>query len=972
MHSSADRELQENIRAMPEPLREPLGLWLERFLQCHPVGLEWFADDSRRGRNLLNLVARSEFAGALVIRDWEWFATEELDGRLSQAPETKLRLPATGGTGAETVMQRLRQFRNRRLLHVLWRELTGAARVADTLQSLSDLADNLIAAATGYAEAEIRERFGTVRDDEGREIRIVVLAMGKLGGRELNFSSDIDLIFLYPGDGETDGRRALSAQEYFARLTRRIVALLDEATPEGFVYRVDTRLRPFGESGPPVVSFGALESYLLRHGRDWERYAYVKARVVDTQGNAGNDADAAAELMEQVIGPFVYRRYLDYGVFESLREMKALIAAEARKRKLADNIKLGPGGIREVEFIVQSLQLVRGGSDRKLKTPTLRTALMHLGRSGGLAAADVTSLIEAYDFLRRLENAIQAIRDQQLHDLPGSETDRARLALAMGYANWGDLAEDLGQRRTTVSSQFQAVAFRGHDAATPDERDSVSALWASAADEEEWSACLGAMGYTDAAAMAKTLVAFAGSASVGQIGKTGGERLSRFIPALFVALQGKQRPSVALRRVLDIVERILRRSAYVALLNENPVVLERLTNLCETSAWLAEEIGRYPLLLDELLDPRLYTAPLTREDMLGELQRRLDSQAATDSEQRIEILAQFQRATLFRIAVSDVTGDLPVMKVSDRLTELAEVVLNCALMIAWDDLAARHGRPHVRTEEGRRSAGLGVVAYGKFGGMELSYRSDLDVVFLHDGHGTEQVTDGAQPLDNSMFFARLVRRVVHFLTTQTGSGALYQVDTRLRPSGRSGLLVTSIEAFERYQDENAWTWEHQALLRSRPVAGSATVAREFERIRAETLKHRVRRDRLLREVRAMREKMRSQLDKSDSRRFDLKQGEGGLGDIEFLVQYLVLRNADRHPAVIHYPDNIRQLGTLAAAGCLDEVSVLRLQKTYKDYRLRLHRLALDEKEPFAPGDDFAEERTFVTALWHRLIVRDDS
>jgi glutamate-ammonia-ligase adenylyltransferase len=973
MHWSADRELQENVRAMPEPLREPLGLWLERFLQHHPLGLEWFADDSRRARNLLKLVACSEFAGALVIRDWEWFATAELDGSLSQAPETKPRLPATSGTGAETVMQRLRQFRNRKLLHILWRELAGAARVTDTLQSLSDLADNLIAAATGHAEAEIKERFGTVRDDEGREIRIVVLAMGKLGGRELNFSSDIDLIFLYPGDGETDGKRALSAQEYFARLTRRIVALLDEATPEGFVYRVDTRLRPFGDSGPPVVSFGALESYLLRHGRDWERYAYVKARVVDTRGSDKDDPDPAAELMEQVIGPFVYRRYLDYGVFESLREMKTLIAAEARKRKLADNIKLGPGGIREVEFIVQSLQLVRGGSDRKLKTPALRTALMYLGRSGGLTAADVTSLTEAYDFLRRLENAIQAIRDQQLHDLPTIVTDRARLALTMGYANWKDLAEDLGQRRATVSSQFQAVAFRGHDAVPPpDDRDSVSALWASAADEEEWSARLCAMGYTDAAAMAKTLVAFAGSASVGQIGKTGGERLRRFIPALFVALQGKQQPSVALRRVLGIVERILRRSAYVALLNENPVVLDRLTGLCEASAWLAEEIGRYPLLLDELLDPRLYTAPLTREDMLGELQRRLDSHAATDSEHRIEILAQFQRATLFRIAVSDVTGNLPVMKVSDRLTELAEVVLNRALMIAWDDLAARHGRPYVRTDEGRRSAGLGVVAYGKFGGMELSYRSDLDLVFLHDGHGTEQITDGAQPLDNSMFFARLVRRVVHFLTTQTGSGALYQVDTRLRPSGRSGLLVTSIEAFERYQDENAWTWEHQALLRSRPVAGSATVAREFERIRAETLKHRVRRDRLLREVREMREKMRSQLDKSDGRRFDLKQGEGGLGDIEFLVQYLVLDNADRHPAVIHYPDNIRQLGTLAAAGCLDEASVLRLQKTYKDYRLRLHRLALDEKEPFAVVDDFAEERAFVTALWHRVIVRDDS
>jgi glutamate-ammonia-ligase adenylyltransferase len=951
---------------MPGPLREPLTLWLDRFLQSHPVGLGWFADDPRRGQHLLKVVACSEFAGSAVIRDWEWFATAALDGWLAQGPETKIRLPATDGTDASAVMQRLRQFRNRKLLHILWRDIAGVAGVAETLQSLSELADNLVTVATRYAEAEFGDRFGTPRDALGRELGIVVLAMGKLGGKELNFSSDIDLIFLFPGDGETDGKRALTAQEYFTRLTRRIVALLDEVTAEGFVYRVDTRLRPFGDSGPPVVSFGALESYLLRHGRDWERYAYVKARVIDTHGYAG--VNLAAELMEQVIGPFVYRRYLDYGVFESLREMKSLIAAETRKRKLANNIKLGPGGIREVEFIVQSLQLVRGGSDHKLKTPALRTALRHLGLTGGLTAADAASLTEAYDFLRRLENAIQAIRDQQLHDLPASVADRARLALAMGYASWAELTEELDRRRETISSQFSAVAFRGRDATLEsDSGDSVSALWSSAAGEEEWSARLAAMGYTDDAGLAKALVAFAGSASVGQIGKTGGTRLRRFIPALLAVLDRKQQPAVVLQRVLGIVERILRRSAYVALLNENPLALERLVSLCETSAWLAEEIGRYPLLLDELLDPRLYTAPLTREDMLGDLQRRMDSHAATDSEQRIEILAQFQRATLFRIAVADVSGKLPIMKVSDRLTELAEVVLNRALTIAWDDLAAKHGRPCVRTDQGRRSAGLGVIAYGKFGGMELSYRSDLDLVFLHDGHGAEQVTDGAQPLDNSMFFVRLVRRVVHFLTTQTGSGALYQVDTRLRPSGRSGLLVTGIEAFERYQDENAWTWEHQALLRSRSVAGSATVAREFERIRTDTLKHRVRRNRLLNDVREMRAKIRSQLDRSDTRRFDLKQGEGGIGDIEFLVQYLVLYNADRHPAVIHYPDNIRQLGTLAAAGCLEESSVLRLQKIYKDYRLRLHRLALDEKEPFAGSNDFVEERAFVMAAWHRIM-----
>lgn len=961
MSASADKELQESIRDLPEALRDPVNLWLGHFRESHPLGLEWFADDSRAGFDLLRLVACSEFAGSAVIRDWEWFASAALDGRLAQPPEIGLR-PAVVDADDHAIKRRLRQFRNRNLLHILWRDLARGAAVPETLMSLSELADSLTRVATEYAEAEFHRRFGKPRDKSGREMRIVVLAMGKLGGRELNFSSDIDVIFLFPGDGETDGERQLSAQEYFTRLSRRIVELLDEVTVDGFVYRVDTRLRPFGHSGPPVVSFGAFESYLLRHGRDWERYAYVKARVIDT----GADGGPAAELMQQIIHPFVYRRYLDYGVFESLREMKALIAAEAKKRKLQHNVKLGPGGIREIEFIAQSLQLVRGGSDRKLKTPALRQALQHLGRTGALPVAEATSLLGAYDFLRRLENAIQAIRDQQLHDLPASPTDRARLALALGYESWAGLSEALEEFQETVRTAFAEVAFRGADAA-PGDDGPVAALFTAMADVGEWQTALEQLGHADSREMAEALVAFCGSASVAQIGKAGSSRLRRFIPALLSALQERSQPAVVLKRVLGIVEHIMRRSAYVALLNENPVVLDRLVDLCETSAWLAEEIGRYPLLLDELLDPRLYTAPLTRESMLAELQRRLDSLASTESEQQIEVLAQFQRATLFRIAVADVTGNLPIMKVSDRLTELAEIVLTRTLSIAWSDLAARHGRPVVRSERGLRPAGFGVIAYGKFGGMELSYRSDLDLVFLHDGHGTDECTDGAKPLENSMFLGRLVRRVVHFLTTQTHSGALYQVDTRLRPSGRSGLLVTSIEAFERYQEENAWTWEHQALLRARPVAGSATVAREFERVRVETLRNRVRRDRLLHDVTEMRARMRGQLDKSDDDRFDLKQGEGGIGDIEFLVQYLVLKNAHAHPAVIHYPDNIRQLGTLAAARCLDAEDVARLQEIYKRYRLRLHRLALDEKASFASSSDFAGERDFVVSLWNRVM-----
>jgi glutamate-ammonia-ligase adenylyltransferase len=371
-------------------------------------------------------------------------------------------------------------------------------------------------------------------------------------------------------------------------------------------------------------------------------------------------------------------------------------------------------------------------------------------------------------------------------------------------------------------------------------------------------------------------------------------------------------------------------------------------------------------LLDELLDPRLYSNRLTRDDIRLEVAQRLSWQGTVDSERQVEVLCQYQRATLFRIAVADISNQLPVMKVSDSLTDIAEVILDEALRIAYRDLVAVHGEPGMDTSDGYRTAGFGVVAYGKFAGLELSYKSDLDLVFLHDSRGQNQLTNGAKPLDNSMFFARLARRIVHFLTAQTGSGNLYEIDMRLRPSGHSGLMVTSVEAFERYQEENAWTWEYQALLRSRPVAGSATIAREFERVRADTLRYRVALDRLKDDVRTMRQRMRKELDKSDHRRFDLKQGRGGIGDIEFIVQYLALRDARAHPAVIHYPDNIRQLGTLAAAGSLDPATARELQQIYQQYRLRLHRLALNELPPFVASVEFVNERHVVSQVWDGL------
>lgn len=961
MKSTARNQGPPGIEAVPAVLQQAVLLWLERFAEQSPEQQALFVESTRDWPDLWRLVACSEFAAKTVLRDWRWFR----EAVLSQRAPAGLGYDASQQEAdAGDLRSTLRCVRNRRMLQILWREVAGETEVYETLDCLSTLADQLIRASVSDARCRLVERYGVPRDEHGNELHFTVLAMGKLGGMELNFSSDVDLIFLYSGNGESDGPQRLSAQEYFSRLARHVVTLLDEVTPDGFVYRVDTRLRPFGDSGPPVVSYGALESYLVRHGRDWERYAYIKARVVDT----GVPVSTVTELMQGIVEPFVYRRYLDYGVFESLREMKALVSAEARKKTLASNLKLGPGGIREIEFIVQSLQLVRGGSDRKLRTTGLKAALRRLGRTHNLQAHDAAALADDYAFLRRLENAVQALRDQQEHETPVDPQDQARVALALGYPDWPELSQDLRKHRANAEQQFAAVAFRGNgESARTDISLQLASLWNSDATADDWEETIRTAGVAEARSVAEGLLGFRRGTAVRQIGKTGGKRLERFMPDLVLALANRAHPGLVLERVLGMVEQILRRSAYVALLNENPLVLDRLVGLCASSAWLAEEIGRYPVLLDELLDPRLYTTQLTREEMQAELDWRFEGLGNADSERRIEILAQFKRAVLFRIAVADISGGLPIMKVSDRLTELAEIVLDNALSIAWADLVEKHGKPRSSKDERLCDAGFGVVAYGKFGGMELSYRSDLDLVFLHDSAGADQHTVGDRPLENSMFFARLVRRVVHFLNTRTAAGVLYQVDTRLRPSGRSGLLVIGLEGFERYQVENAWTWEHQALLRSRPVAGSATVCREFERIRSQTLRKRVKREKLRGDVIEMRNRMRAQLDRSSNGRFDLKQGVGGIGDIEFIVQYLVLANADSHPAVIHYPDNIRQLGVLGAAGCLGERDVIRLQEIYKNYRFRLHHLALDEQAPEVDEGEFVEERAFVGQMWDTVM-----
>lgn len=949
--------LENALNTLSQQLRSPVALWFE---QLADRSVEIPADLIV---HVVRIVACSEFAANVIAREAEWFlahvsAFRDMADR-SIFDDFEQRIVTEDLTEA-TLKFEFRTFRNRYLLRVLWREVHSLADLDETLTELSALADRLLGVATRAAVEQLRARYGVVRNHDGEIVPLVILGMGKLGGRELNFSSDIDLIFCYSEDGETDGDKKNSAQEYFGRLSRLVIAFIDEVTVDGFVFRVDTRLRPFGDSGPPVVSFAALEAYLLQHGRNWERYAYVKARVV----GAMPSREIVDDLYSNLIQPFVYRRYLDFGVFESVREMQEMIAAEVRRRDLVNNVKLGPGGIREAEFIVQALQLVRGGSEPSLQSRELQTVLPKLVSERGLTESDAAALRAAYRYLRRLENFIQAIRDQQTHDLPDNEMDRCRLCLAMGYGDWNALLGQLDQHRDTISTQFAAIAFRGERDEDPLRRI-LRQLWESQASEQQWRAEITAAGGSDAAILAARIVKFSASPATQQVDTACSRRLQSFIPALVLKVITSSRPVPALTRTLAITERILRRSAYLALLNENEQALSRLVDLCSRSEYIAEQMASYPALLDELLDPKAFTGEVTKKDLAEELKLKLDAVVSDSSDSELEMgaIAQFQRAAMFRIAIEDFNYRLPIMKVSDGLTWLAELVLDEALRVAWHDMTQRYGAPCYVVDGNIYRAGFGIVGYGKLGGLELSYGSDLDIVFLHDSRADQQYTDGDKSIGNALFFNRLVRRLVHFLTTQTGSGELYDIDTRLRPDGRSGLLVSSTEAFERYQEDNAWTWEHQALLRARAVAGSPSIAAEFERIRKETLHKRVRRDQLRSDVISMRQKMRKKIDCSDAETFDLKHGQGGIGDIEFLVQYLVLQNAEKHSGLISLSDNIRQIDALITAGIFRETSGEKAQNIYKDYRLEAHRLVLDGKKALCGPNDFRAEREFVSTLW---------
>ncbi|KAF0164037.1 MAG: glutamate-ammonia-ligase adenylyltransferase [Rhodocyclaceae bacterium] len=828
----------------------------------------------------------------------------------------------------------LRQLKQRAYARIAARDLAGLAPLSEVTECMTLIAELAVRKAVDVLSQGLVERYGTPRGADGRTQELIVIGMGKLGGRELNVSSDIDLIFVFPEDGQTDAvnpnSRSISNFEFFTRLGRALINAIAEPTEDGQVFRVDMRLRPNGDSGPLVCSFEMLENYLITQGREWERYAWIKARAL-----TGSRHDE----LEQIRQPFVFRKYFDFGAINAMRELHAQIRREVAKKDMADNVKLGPGGIREIEFIAQVFQLIRGGRDTPLQIKPTQEVLKLLAERGILSPEAAVELASAYIFLRRLEHRLQYLDDAQTHSLPAAGEDRRRVARAMGFASFEALLEELDDHRATVSRHFEQVF------ADPNHGEHVLAgLWHDAGGEAQEDSFEG-LGYRNPPAAAQRISALRAGPLYQQMSQEIRSRFDVLVPRLIEAAAALPNPDETLSRGVDLLESISRRAAYLALLQQYPQALQKVAQLVSSSSWAASYLQRHPILLDELLDPRLLDAMSDWAGFRVQLSARLE-ELEPDTEQQMDTLRELHHAQVFRLLTQDVAGLLTVEKLADHLSELADILLAAAIERAWKKMPKRH-------IDAPRFA---VISYGKLGGKELGYASDLDLVFLFDDPAPEAGEN----------YARLATRLNTWLSAQTSAGQLFETDLRLRPNGDSGLPVSSIEAFRKYQLESAWVWEHQALTRARFSAGDRTVGDAFERIRCEVLRQQRDLAKLREEVLAMRQKMIDAHGTKGEQRetvFDLKHDPGGLVDVEFIVQYLVLGYSHRHVELTGNLGNIALLKIAAGLGLIPPDLADEVRNAYRDYRRMQHALRLNAARARVAPEQVQQRVDAVRGLW---------
>jgi glutamate-ammonia-ligase adenylyltransferase len=916
---------------------------LERLRGLSPT-LDGALGDPAVAARVARVAIASDFAIATFVRQPGW-----LEALLAD-PATEPTPPVLVADNRAEWGALLRRYRAAGSARLVWRDVLGLDEVGDTLAGSTALAERCLQLALSVLEEDFATRHGWLRKADGSVQRMVVFALGKLGGGELNFSSDVDLVYGYEDDGESGsgddpGPRPLAAEQYYSRLGQQLAKLLDEVTADGFCHRVDLRLRPFGNAGRVAWSFGAMEAYYQREGRDWERYAWQKARPV-----AGDLA--AGERFLRTLRPFVYRRYLDYGALDGLREMKAAIAAEVARKELADDIKRGPGGIREIEFLVQALQLIRGGREPALRERRLLPALQALVEAGHVEAQAGIALARAYRFLRRLENRLQMLRDEQVHALPQDSEDRSRIAAALDFDGWPALVDALQMQRGLVSTEFAALLAPRRRRDAP---NTLALYWRALPGGGD-TQVLAEAGFENAAAADASLRDLARAPSLRALSDGARARMDRVLPALLESAAASSQPDAALRRLLPLLHNILRRASYLALLDEQPAALQRLVSVLARSALLGERLAAHPLLLDELLDVRIGGGMPGREALFVACEAAL---AHDDPEAALLALNEARQALSFRIALATLDGRQGAQDSVRQLAWLADAVVSVVLRLAQREMAAVHG-----TIAGSRFA---VIGYGSLGGEELGFGSDLDLVFLYEAAADAQ-SGGGRALDAARWFARLAQKVVALLGTVTAAGRLFDVDVRLRPDGAKGLLVSPLAGFADYQRQRAWTWEHQALVRARCVAGDEALCMQFEAVRDSVLARPRDAAALRTDVAAMRMRMRAELDRSEPARFDLKQGEGGLVDLEFLLQYLVLRDAARHPALLRPRDTPGLVDASCAAGGLDAGACAGLRAAHAVLLDAGLRCTLDRRPRLVPEDlPIEQARAAIRAAWQSVL-----
>ena len=859
----------------------------------------------------------------------------------------------------ESFAKKIRIFRIKETVKIGFADIIGRFDLFKTIKRLSALADVIIEKTVDFLYLRYCLIYGVPQSESSRRQFPVVLGMGKLGGKELNFSSDIDLIFAYHKDGRTNGEeKFVTNREFFTKLFTKLIEILDNFTDDGFVFRVDMRLRPYGENGPIVMSFDATEDYYQTEGREWERYAFIKARV------CAGDKKAGTKLLKRLY-PFIYRKYLDYGTIESLRGMKDKIDAQAAKKGFENNIKLGKGGIREIEFFGQIFQLIRGGIDADLQKRDICAILRLLEQKEYITKEAANSLVCAYIFLRNTEHRLQEFADARAHSIPTEDMRLTRLAYSLNFSDTSDFLSALNKHRKNVRFYFSTLLF-------PEKKDTskndnlvekeLKYLWEKLEDGQESFNILKKVGYEKPDEIYKLLKGLKKDIFSEAVSVKGKARLIKLIPALLIEASDLAEPDITLKRIFLLIKIIIKRTCYLSLFLENPNALKQLIKLADASSWIISLLTKHPLLLDELIDHRTLYAPPRKADFKKELNFRISRFAPDDIESQMDEARIFQQANMLRVAAAEVTNIISVKEASYKLCEIADTLLEKVLDVLWKQLTAKYGAPSCVMDEKICDKGFVVIAYGKLGGEELSYGSDLDMVFLHSGE--KEQTFG----DNSAFFSRLGQRTLHFLSSRTSAGILYETDMRLRPSGASGLLVSHIDSFKEYQENQAWTWEHQALVRARPVTGNLILFEKFNLIRKEILSKKRDKEKLTKDIIGMRERIREETIYKKQDVFDLKQGFGGIVDIEFLIQYLVLLHAFFYPNLLEDTNNIKFIQRFEKIGILSSDHAKTLKKGYTAYRAAIHRLNFAEKKGLVNAGDFKTMRKEIIKIWEHFLV----